>query len=105
MISYHSFYLCKPLNSELPFLGWWAAEKKDTRTGTGVGRGERTIALEKVRDVEKIKLDTLTSQLSKLEKIRSVNKDLIKHKQDSVMDLTKKEQAGFLEGGLIILYI
>lgn len=67
------------------------------RTGTGVGRGERTIALEKVRDVEKIKLDTLTSQLSKLEKIRSVNKDLIKHKQDSVMDLTKKEQAGFLD--------
>jgi hypothetical protein len=36
-LSNHSFYLCKPLNSELPFLGWWAPEKKDTRTGTGVG--------------------------------------------------------------------
>jgi hypothetical protein len=67
------------------------------RTGQGVGRGERTIALEKVRDDEKTKLDKLTNELNVLEKLRSSNKDLIKHKQDSVMALVKKEKPGFLD--------
>jgi hypothetical protein len=67
------------------------------RTGQGVGRGERTIALEKVRDDEKSKLDKLTNELNVLEKLRSSNKDLIKHKQDSVMNLVKNEQPGFLD--------
>jgi hypothetical protein len=67
------------------------------RTGQGVGRGERTIALEKVRDDEKAKLDKLTNELNALEKVRSSNKDLIKHKQDSVMNLVKNEKPGFLD--------
>jgi len=67
------------------------------RTGQGIGRGERTIELEKVRDAEKTKLDNLTNELAKLEKVRSVNKDNIKHKQDSVMNLVKKEMPGFLD--------
>ena len=67
------------------------------RTGQGIGRGERTIALEKVRDDEKAKLDKLTNDLNALEKVRSSNKDLIKHKQDSVMNLVKNEKPGFLD--------
>jgi hypothetical protein len=67
------------------------------RTGQGIGRGERTIELEKVRDAEKTKLDNLTNELAQLEKVRSVNKDNIKHKQDSVMNLVKKEMPGFLD--------
>ena len=67
------------------------------RTGQGIGRGERTIALEKVRDDEKAKLDKLTNELNALEKVRSSNKDLIKHKQDSVMNLVKNEKPGFLD--------
>lgn len=67
------------------------------RTGQGIGRGERTKALEKVRDDEKAKLDKLTNELNALEKVRSSNKDLIKHKQDSVMNLVKNEKPGFLD--------
>ncbi len=76
-------------------LAW--EDQMQGRTGQGVGRGERTIALEKVRDDEKAKLDRLTAELNALEKIRSSNKDLIKHKQDSVMALVKKEKPGFLD--------
>jgi len=72
------------------------------RTSQGVGRGERTIALEKVRDAEKAKLDDYTNQLLKLEKIRSKNKDLIKHKQDSVLKETKAIQPGFLDKLMMI---
>jgi hypothetical protein len=61
------------------------------------GDGPETRKKEKIRDIEFKKLEELRAQLAILEKGRSENKDLIKHKQDSVSKATKKEKPGFLD--------
>jgi hypothetical protein len=72
------------------------------RTGTGVGRGERTIALEKVRDAEKVKLDKFEAELKVLEDGKSFNKLRIKKMQDSVAYEIKQSTPGFLDQIMMI---
>ena len=72
------------------------------RTGTGVGRGERTIALEKVRDAEKVKLDKFEAELKVLEDGKSFNKGRIKKMQDSVAIEIKQSTPGFLDQIMMI---
>ncbi len=67
------------------------------RAGAEAGRGPRTLALEKVRDDEKKKLDDLELELKSLEATKSGNDEKIKALKDSVMAATKAEKPGFLD--------
>ena len=76
-------------------------KEMDGESGRG-GDGPETKKKEKVAQYEQKKLENLEAQLSILEKSRSGNKDLIKHKQDSVMTLIKNEKPGFLDKIMMI---
>jgi hypothetical protein len=97
-----SNYVLKKKEVEVQKITWEKAnqaweDQMQGRTGQGIGRGERTIALEKVRDAEKDRLRILEAELKILEDKKNGNVDVVKQKQDSEMAKVRKETPGFLD--------
>jgi hypothetical protein len=67
------------------------------RAGAEIGIGPRTLALEKVKNEEKNKLDEFEKELKYIENIKFNNDSLIKELKDSVMLVIKSEKPGFLD--------
>jgi hypothetical protein len=67
------------------------------RAGAEAGRGPRTIALERVRDEEKKKLEILEGELKRFDDEKITNKEKIKQKQEVAMEEIKSSLPGFLD--------
>ena len=70
-------------------------EASGMRGGRGIGPEAK--AMKSELDKATIKLEKIERTRDSLRNIQKGNEKSIKHKQDSVMDLTKKEQPGFLD--------
>jgi hypothetical protein len=81
-------------------LAW--EDQMQGRTGAGVGEGRRTKALAKVRDAEKVKLESLESELKLFEVEKIKNKESIDQKIKKEMDEIKKSKPGFLDELMMI---
>jgi Domain of unknown function (DUF4407) len=70
-------------------------EASGMRGGRGIGPEAKAMKLE--LDKATAKLNVIEHTRDSLRKIQKSNENLIKHKQDSVMNLVKKEMPGFLD--------
>ena len=77
----------------------WAKAFEEEASGMRGGRGigPEAKAMKAQLDESTIKLNKIESERDSLRNIQKLNENLIKHKQDSVMDLIKKEKSGFLD--------
>lgn len=70
-------------------------EASGMRGGRGIGPEAKAMKIQ--LDSATVKLNRIESERDSLRSIQKVNENLIKHKQDSVMALVKKEKPGFLD--------
>jgi hypothetical protein len=77
----------------------WSKAFEEEASGMRGGRGigPEAIAMKIQLDSATVKLNRIESERDSLRSIQKVNENLIKHKQDSVMALVKKEKPGFLD--------
>jgi hypothetical protein len=77
----------------------WAKAFEEEASGMRGGRGigPEAKAMKAQLDESTLKLNKIESERDSLRRIQKLNENLIKHKQDSVMDLIKKERPGFLD--------
>jgi hypothetical protein len=72
------------------------------RTSAGIGEGPRTKALAKVRDTEKLKLESLENELKLFEAEKIKNKESINQKIKKEMDEIENSKPGFLDELMMI---
>jgi hypothetical protein len=77
----------------------WAKAFEEEASGMRGGRGigPEAKAMKAQLDESTFKLNKIETERDSIRKIQKINENLIKSKQDSVMNLIKKEKSGFLD--------